>query len=67
MAILKNNEIKTMNEKDLAEKFKSLNEEIVKIKAQIAMGTLPKNPGKVKEIKRTIARIKTLRGGVNKE
>lgn len=63
MAILRKNEIKQMNEKELNEKLASLNEELVKINAQIAMGTLPQNPGRIKEIRKTIARIKTLRGG----
>jgi large subunit ribosomal protein L29 len=66
MAIIKKDELKQMSEQDLNEKLKSLQEELVKINAQIAMGTLPQNPGKIKEIKRTIARIKTLKGGIKK-
>lgn len=63
MVIIRKNEIKQMDEKGIKEKLASLQEELVKINAQIAMGTLPQNPGKIKEIKRTVARIKTLRGG----
>ena len=42
----------------------------MKINSQIAIGTIPKSPGKVKEIKRTIAKILTVKrekGGVKKE
>lgn len=66
MAIIRKNELKQANEKDLDEKLKSLQEELVKINAQIAMGTLPQNPGRIKEIRKTIARIKTLEGGNKK-
>ena len=31
--------------------------ELMKLNSQIAIGTVPKSPGKVKEIKRTIAKI----------
>ena len=49
-----------MNEKTLEDKLRELNREMIKINAQISMGTVPENPGKIKEIRRTIARIKTL-------
>jgi len=58
-----------MNEKALEEKLNELRIELIKINAQISMGTVPENPGKIKEIKRTIARIKTIkkqRGGNEK-
>lgn len=66
MAIIRKNELKQMNEKDINEKLRSLQEELIKINAQIAMGTLPQNPGRIKEIRRTIARIKTIQGGNEK-
>lgn len=49
-----------MDSKTLDEKFIELKKELIKINAQIAMGTVPENPGKIKEIRKTIARIKTL-------
>lgn len=67
MAIIRKKEMKNINEKELAEKLKGLQEELVKIRAQIAIGTLPQNPGRIKEIRKTIARIKTLKGGIKKE
>ena len=61
MAILKLNEIKQMNEKALEDKLNELRNELISINAQVAMGTLPENPGKIKEIKRTVAKILTIK------
>ena len=49
-----------MDEKLLENKLIELSKELMKINAQIAMGTIPENPGKIKEMRRTIARIKTI-------
>jgi large subunit ribosomal protein L29 len=59
MAIIRQNELVQMDENSLNNKMNELRKELIKINAQIAMGTIPENPGKIKEIKRTIARIKT--------
>ena len=61
MAIIKLNEIKQMNEKALEDKLNELRNELISINAQVAMGTLPENPGKIKEIKRTVAKILTIK------
>lgn len=50
-----------MDEKTLNEKLTELKMELIKINAQISMGTLPENPGRIKEIRKTIARIKTFK------
>ena len=60
MVIIRKNELISMDEKSLNEKFRELKKELIKINAQIAMGTIPENPGKIKEIRKTIARIKTM-------
>ena len=67
MAILRKTEIKNMDIKTLNEKLISLKKELIKINAQIAMGTLPENPGRIKEVKRTIARIMTKLNKKSKE
>ena len=54
---MKINEIKAMDDKTLDEKLSELKYELIKINAQIAIGTTPKNPGQVKKIKKTIARV----------
>jgi len=59
MAIIKKSELKNMNEAQLNAKMKDLNRELIKINSQIASGTPPQNPGNVREIKKTIARILT--------
>ena len=70
---MKFKEMKVMNELDLQNKVLELKKELMKINSQIAVGTVPKNPGKVKELKRTIARILTIEtqknkhGGIKKE
>ena len=58
---MKVKELKLMNEPDLENKMSELKKELMKINSQIAIGTIPKSPGKVKEIKRTIAKILTIK------
>ena len=60
MVILRTEEIKRLGEKELAEKASELRKELMKIKSQIATRTPPENPGRVREIKKTLARIRTL-------
>lgn len=61
MAIIKINEIKQMDEKSISDKLSELRNELISINAQVAMGTLPENPGRIKEIKKTIAKILTIK------
>jgi len=59
-----------MSDFDLTNKVTELSKEMMKINSQIAIGTIPKNPSKVKEIKKTIAKILTIKkqkGGIKKE
>lgn len=58
---MKHKELKLMNESDLNNKITELKKELMKINSQIAIGTIPKSPGKVKEMKRTIAKILTIK------
>lgn len=67
---MKAKELRLMNELDLENKTAELKKELMKINSQIAIGTVPKSPSKVREIKRTIARILTIKkqkGGTKKE
>ena len=54
-------ELRLLNEFELENKMMELKKELIKINSQIAIGTVPKNPGKVREIKRTIAKILTIK------
>ena len=46
MAIIRKNEMAQMDEKKLEDKLRELKKELIKINAQIGMGTVPENPGK---------------------
>lgn len=59
MAIIKKNDFKQMDEESLKKKLSDLKKEMVKINAQISTGTPPENPGRVREMKKTVARILT--------
>ena len=67
MAILRPNEIKKLSEKEIADKELELKKELMRYKSQVAVGTQPENPGKIGEIKRTLARIKTITREVKKQ
>lgn len=60
---MKLKELKVMNEPDLEGKMAELKKELMKLNSQIAVGTALKSPGKVREIKRTIAKILTIKKG----
>jgi len=57
MAILRNREIKNLNKKELLDRLKQLKLELLKLKVQ--KGQASAGTKKLKEIKRTIARINT--------
>jgi large subunit ribosomal protein L29 len=63
MAILRVNDIREKKMKARKVSMSDLKRELAKLYSQKAAGRVPENPGKIKEIKRTIARILT----VNKE
>lgn len=57
MAIIKKTELKQMNEKSLKDKMNELKKELIKINSQRAVGTIPEKSGRIKEMRRTIAKI----------
>ena len=59
MAIIKKNELKNLKEEQIEKKLLDLKDELLKIKAQQAMGGKLDNPGRIKEIKRSIAKLLT--------
>ena len=54
-------EIKELSEKERVEKLSDLREEYFNLKFQLAMGKI-ENPGRLKYMRRDIARILTLKG-----
>ena len=57
---MKIKEIRNMDKASLNEKLIELKKELVKVNAQVAIGTALKNPGQVRILKKTLARILTL-------
>ncbi len=55
-----NKELRTIGEAELQSRINELRKELVKVNAQVATGTIPKNPYQIKNSKRTIARILTI-------
>ena len=51
-------ELRNMGREDIIVKLNDLQKDLIKERAQIAVGTTPKSPGQIKQIKKTIARIK---------
>ena len=60
MAIVRFSEIQKLPKQELAEKKRELLKELLKLQAQKSTGTLA-SPGKVKAIKRAIAKINTIK------
>jgi len=60
MAIIKKTELKQLNKQTAEEKLNELRKELMKANSQIAMGTMPENPGRIREIKRTITKLQIL-------
>jgi len=53
-------EMRSLSPEELFARKSELQKELLKLNAQVAMGTNPQNPGKVKQTKKNIARILTL-------
>ncbi|NLI62638.1 MAG: 50S ribosomal protein L29 [Methanosarcinaceae archaeon] len=60
MAILRTNDIRKMSKNERNDELKKLKNELVRERALTAAGGAPENPGRINEIKKTIARIKTI-------
>lgn len=60
MAILRVDEIRNMTAEERLDELETLNSELIKERAIASAGGAPENPGRIGEIRRTIARIKTI-------
>lgn len=60
MAVIRIRELRNMSQKDLNEKLADIRKEVMSERAKIATGGLPDNPGKLAEMRKVIARIKTI-------
>ena len=65
MAILRTNEVRTMTPEERADELEALKSELVRERALTSAGGAPDNPGRIGEMRRTIARIKTIQHELN--
>ena len=59
MARLKMKSIRELNEKDLHDKLQQMRSDLTKLRLDAAKGTLRKESGKLKPLRKNIARVKT--------
>ena len=60
MAIFRIDEIRNMSEEEIAEELRRLESDLVRERGIVVAGGAPEKPGRIKDIRRTIARIKTV-------
>ncbi len=60
MAILRTEEIRKMNAIEQSDELDKLKQELIRERAIASAGGAPESPGRIREIRRTIARIKTI-------
>ena len=66
MAILRSEEVRKMNSDERQDELDKLVMELIRERAVTSAGGAPESPGKIKEIRRTIARIKTIQTEIKK-
>jgi len=67
MSIIRLKDLKDMSKEKLEEKMVEIKRELMKAKTQVSSKQNPDKPGKMKELKKVVARIKTIlnmRGGI---
>ena len=67
MAILKAKDIRTMKDEDVEKQLKDLRGDLLRQRAITATGGAPESPGRIRELRRTIARILTIQNEKAKE
>jgi large subunit ribosomal protein L29 len=60
MAMLKVEDVRNMSAEEIEEELRNLESELIRAKGIVVAGGAPENPGRIRDIKRTIARIKTV-------
>ncbi len=61
MAIFKIDEIRNMNAEEISEELNKLKNELIRERGVVTAGGAPEKPGRIKDIRRTIARIETVK------
>ncbi len=60
MAVLRLNEIRDMSPQEREDELKKIRDELIRERALSSAGGAPDNPGRIGELRRTIARLKTI-------
>jgi len=60
MSIIKAKEVRKLSIKDFESKLAEIRKELLKLRAQKSAGSTPENPGKIRALRRTIARMITI-------
>ena len=60
MAILRMNQIREMSPEERVRRLDEMKTELSKLRTMISAGGSVENPGRVKELRKTIARLKTV-------
>ncbi|HON36019.1 MAG TPA: 50S ribosomal protein L29 [Methanothrix sp.] len=61
MAIFKIDEIRNMNAEEISEELNKLKNELIRERGVVTAGGAPEKPGRIRDIRRTIARIETVK------
>ncbi len=61
MAIFKIDEIRNMNEEEIAEELRKLENDLIRERGVVTAGGAPEKPGRIRDIRKTIARINTVK------
>jgi large subunit ribosomal protein L29 len=67
MAVLRTKDARKLGEKDIDKKLNELRLELTKERANIAIGASATSPGRIREIRRAVARILTVKNERQKE
>ena len=67
MAMLKMKSIRELNEKDLRDRIEQMKTELSKLQTENAKGTLRKETGKIRKVRREVARLLTRLNEVKKQ
>ncbi|MDC0169494.1 50S ribosomal protein L29 [Candidatus Nitrosopelagicus sp.] len=67
MAMLKMKSIRELNEKDLRDRVEQMRTELSKLQTENAKGTLRKETGKIRKVRKEVARLLTRLNEVKKQ
>jgi large subunit ribosomal protein L29 len=69
MVILRSKDIRKLTEKEFSGKMVEIRKELLKLSAQKSVGSVPENPGRIRALKRIVARMLTIKkqGGNTKK